>query len=108
MKCKAKGCGLESRHIGKCSPVGPYAVVNSVVNKESRVVNNESKQVHARDVPDADDPVGERLEQAGVAEAGVGRQTQWQRKNKDRYNERLREYMKRKRAGKKPLGVPYG
>lgn len=100
MKCKSRRCALESMHKGRCSEVGPYAVVvnKNVVNTDETVVNRKPKPIRARDVSNAGDSVGERLEQAGAAETGVGRQTAWQQANREKYNAKMRDYMKRKRA----------
>lgn len=93
MKCKSRWCDLESGHSGRCQ---------RVVNTDSVVVNKANGETPL------DQPV------IPVAPKGVGvdsrerpaRQTKWQRDNRERYNKRMREYMRRKRAGF--IGIPYG
>lgn len=81
-------------------PKQAYLHLTCVVNTNSDVVN--------------------KLEPAGRCDEGVSlpkggmkalveeikRQTKWQQDNRDRYNKKMREYMKRKRSGF--IGVPYG
>ena len=67
-------------------------VVNTVVNTTNTVVNR---------LPKADASGLEAVDAAS-------RQTEWQRSNRDRYNARMRDYMRRRRAGGSSGIVPVG
>jgi carbonic anhydrase/acetyltransferase-like protein (isoleucine patch superfamily) len=98
MKCKGKRCALESRHKGKCSEVGPYTVVNealAVVNNDQRGTPLDQPLIRVATEP-----------QRSRRDVSERRQTKWQRDNRERYNKRMREYMRLKRAGF--IGIAYG
>lgn len=80
--------------------------INDVVNKESPVVNSLADVVNTKGPYDE----GAALPKGGMVAVvdAVSRQTKWQQDNRDRYNEKMRDYMKKRRAAKKPLGIPYG
>jgi hypothetical protein len=103
MKCKAKGCARESRHLGKCSPEGPYAVVNTdldVVNRTALTSGSNEGE------PVVSSPESGVCSQGGRRDSSERRQTKWQRDNRERYNKRMREYMRRKRSGF--IGIAHG
>jgi hypothetical protein len=75
---------------------------NAVVNAAESVVNNDQ-----RGTP-LDQPfVGVDAQTTSVRrDMPERRQTKWQQENRERYNKRLREYMRLKRAGF--IGIAYG
>jgi hypothetical protein len=89
MKCKAKRCALETMHKGKCSEIGPYAVANAVANKPKA---------------DAGRPRSGEAERSARTDAASRPESQrvqkWREQNRERYNERMRRYMKSARAKK--------
>jgi hypothetical protein len=91
MKCKAKGCALEIRHKGRCSPVGPY-VANDVANRKG-VANGD---VHGDVVRGVQASPGGLV--AAVSPEAT-RVEKWRDENRDRYNARMREYMRKRRGG---------
>lgn len=96
MKCKnPRGCVLESGHKGKC-------VVNGVVNATKSVVNVSLGAY----TPGCGAPVATKADLEMPTNLTVSRQVSWQQANRDRYNEKMREYMRRKRRGF--IGIAYG
>lgn len=92
MKCKSRWCDLESGHSGRCQ----------------RVVNTDSVVVNSGPVEPSIQVVQPHAKAAGEADGGErpARQTKWQRDNRERYNKRMREYMKKRRRGF--IGIAYG
>lgn len=72
-----------------------WGATNSVVNKDSNVVNRNEAVVNSV----THDQVDERAEHGAEVRVAVGRQTAWQQAHRERYNAKMREYMRRKRAG---------
>lgn len=81
MKCNSKLCDLAWGHAGKCRRVVVTTVTPVANTPEPTVANAES-----------------------VANKSAKVQ-KWRDSNRDRYNKRMREYMRKRRAG---LGIAYG
>jgi hypothetical protein len=115
MKCKSKRCALESRHGGKCSPVGPYAINKEpdAINEREVAINTPSITSHEKKVLKELREMVARVEKSDTKIRVALGMTPNRRKRED-YNAYMKRKMKERREEEARLkragfiGIAYG
>jgi hypothetical protein len=108
MTCRA--CGLDHKPTVRCEQAKALLgrlVTKPVANSVTNVTNTETAGTGLGKGSCAEEPSSRARSE--VARSGPPSRVQaWREKNRELYNERQRELMRKRRAGKKPLGIAHG